>query len=88
MQIGLNSGAITAPMLRHEKGRLQLFGDTVNMSQSVFAIVGFAVVSIVIIVGSIKGKSSSTSSATLTVYCGSGGGLLQVEAVALDQWLS
>ena len=32
MRIGLNSGAITAPVLRREKGRLQLFGDTVNMA--------------------------------------------------------
>jgi len=32
MRIGLNSGAVTAPVLRHEKGRLQLFGDTVNMA--------------------------------------------------------
>jgi len=30
MQIGLNSGAITAAMLYHEKGHLQLFGDMVN----------------------------------------------------------
>ncbi len=30
MQIGLNSGAITAAVLRREKGRLQLFGNTVD----------------------------------------------------------
>lgn len=30
LRIGLNSGAVTAGVLRGEKGRYQLFGDTVN----------------------------------------------------------
>eukprot|EP00977_Amphora_coffeiformis_P013810 scaffold3732_cov147-Amphora_coffeaeformis.AAC.1 len=32
IRIGLNSGAITAGVLRGEKGRFQLFGDTVNVA--------------------------------------------------------
>jgi len=30
LRIGLHSGAVTAGVLRGEKGRFQLFGDTVN----------------------------------------------------------
>ncbi|CAB9525455.1 Receptor-type guanylate cyclase gcy (Partial), partial [Seminavis robusta] len=32
MRIGLNSGPVTAGVLRGEKGRFQLFGDTMNMA--------------------------------------------------------
>ena len=34
LRCGLNSGAVTAGVLRGEKSRFQLFGDTVNTGKS------------------------------------------------------
>jgi class 3 adenylate cyclase len=39
MRIGIHSGPITAGVLRTEKGRFQMFGDTMNTASRVRAVV-------------------------------------------------
>ena len=36
MRIGLHSGPVTAGVLRGQKSRFQLFGDTVNTGKNLF----------------------------------------------------
>ena len=40
MRIGLHSGAVTAGVLRGEKSRFQVFGDTVNTGKGTYVLCG------------------------------------------------
>ena len=40
MRIGLNSGSVTAGVLRGDKSRFQLFGDSVNTGKRIYFLLG------------------------------------------------